>query len=85
VFGKTGTDNTTLSTAQIPTHNHGPGGNETWFLNAPGGGAFLQTSAAGQGYSLITSTAANSGGGGAHGHGMDMRINYVDVIVASKD
>jgi hypothetical protein len=77
VFGKTATDPTTLTTSEMPSHNH-PG---TYFDTPTGGST-------GNLYGGGGSTAfavPSQGGGGSHGHGMDIRVQYVDVIIATKD
>ena len=70
---------TTLSTAQMPSHNH--------FMNErnqspgqfdPGGIGFLFPG----GNAQFTS---NTGGSGSHTHSVTMNLKYVDVIIASKD
>ena len=33
----------------------------------------------------MTITNVDAGGGGAHNHGLDMRVQYVDMIIATKD
>jgi hypothetical protein len=86
VFGKTGTDNYTLTAADIPSHNHVLNLGDSNNIAAPGGGAFLQTAGSGQGYSLTgVPTISSTGGSGAHAHGIDIRVQYVDVIKATKD
>lgn len=117
VFSRTATDAYTLTTADMPPHNHAVsdpththGVNDPTHThnNAAGGATFKsQDAAAGQigGTGLpyndlaiapastgITINAAfsgislfNTGGGGPHSHGADMRVLYVDVIIASKN
>jgi hypothetical protein len=70
---------TTLSTTQIPSHTHGNG------MSAGAGGG---VSCAGSlGASASTGAA---GGGGSHNHtfsgtAINLAVNYVDVIIATKD
>jgi hypothetical protein len=81
--------NTTLTTPQIPSHNHSAAavggtdmqnaGGPTGFRNAAGG------------------STGNTGGGGAHSHpltissatfsgnAINLAVQYVDVIIATKD
>jgi hypothetical protein len=65
---------TTLTTAQIPSHNHTQHG---------------QSAAQGNAHPLGSGSAFNgpvtssTGGGGSHTHSMD--VAYVDVIIATKD
>ena len=81
--------NTTLSTSQMPSHNH-------TFSRASGGGN--NSSAAAQGnYSGVVQLGTSSvGGGGSHNHGHSLsgslssstatiNVNYVDLIIAAKD
>lgn len=72
---------TTLSIAQMPSHSHTYGGNTS--PNAAGGK---------NSYPVATSTqsTSNTGGGGAHNHSftgtsIDLAVQYVDVIIATKD
>jgi len=98
VFARTATDSHTLSIAQMPTHAHGvsegaghshvvlsidgstnnPGGQLTSGLN--GGAANHTTESAVTGL-----TINNEGGSGGHIHGIDIRVQYVDLIIATKD
>jgi hypothetical protein len=75
---------TTLTTAQMPSHNH-----TTRFDSTAGGGILGHAPGGGtnSGYVLTTS---NTGGGTAHGHGFtqpsfNLNVQYVDVIIATKD
>ena len=87
---------TTLSTPQIPAHNHGPS------LLIKGDGGDSRNSYPGQGNtvgSLSYTTLQNTGGGGSHNHpfsftsgagtfsgsAIDLAVQYVDLIIASKD
>ena len=73
--------NTTLSTTQIPSHTHSvPGGGGS---NTVGNGCSTAAGTGGQ-------TTGAAGGGGAHNHSftgtaIDLAVQYVDVILASKD
>jgi hypothetical protein len=68
------------------SYNAGTGGNFT-VPNAAG----LTTGGAGTGISVSTSTSiGNTGGGGGHAHGfsapsINLAVQYVDVIIATKD
>ena len=80
VFGKTATDSfTLLSPTHIPSHNH------TWGYtdagNSPTTGGSVRRNAVDTSLHATTST----GSSGGHTHGMDIRVNYVDFIIANKD
>jgi hypothetical protein len=77
---------TTLSTPQIPSHNHTVGNTTTPPYNQSG----LATNAAGNTQNYTGST----GGGGSHTHPfsfssgagtVDLSVKYVDLIIAQKD
>jgi hypothetical protein len=92
--------NHTLTLSQIPSHNH-YSGVSWGGLSAPGAAIFGQTSnsstrymSQGSGNSSTYPNTSSSGSGGAHNHGwsgsfsgtaIDMTVQYVDVIIASKD
>jgi hypothetical protein len=82
VFGKSATDSHTLTTSQIPAHTHTLNNATVVFRNT-GGGA-VDTSTGGS-QSTATISANNEGGGTGHTHSMDIRVQYVDLIIASKD
>ena len=88
---------TTLTTAQIPAHNHGVndpghvhilggsnlGSGSTGYSGAPGGAT--PTNSAVTGISI-----QNAGGGGSHTHSftgtaINLAVQYVDVILATKN
>jgi hypothetical protein len=87
------------SSVSDPGHAHsytGVSGSNTY--NAGTGGTFtvpnaagLTTGGAGTGISVSTSTSiGNTGGGGGHAHGfsapsINLAVQYVDVIIATKD
>lgn len=75
--------NTTLSISQIPSHNHGITTN--YSFNSGGGVTSSDNSA-----SYHSSSTDSAGGGGSHNHSftgtaMDFAVQYVDVIIATKD
>ena len=83
---------TTLSTTQIPSHNH------TWpFGTAADTGSSLVADGAQLRLAAATSgnvTTANTGGGGSHSHSISgsatssaitLNVQYVDLIIASKN
>lgn len=75
-FGRTATDGHALTIAQMPAHSH----------NYNSRGADNIAPAIGTPYYDQTPIATSSVGGNAtHAHNIDLRVNYVDVIIASKD
>lgn len=80
VFGKTATDAFTLTTAHVPSHSH----TANVFGNAAdGSGMGISPSQIFASY--FSTTTSSSGSGGSHSHGMDIRVQYVDLIIATKD
>ena len=70
---------TTLSTAQIPSHNHN-------VLNGNAGGSGSINSFAIYGFSGTNPpTTTYTGGGGSHTHSLSLAVQYVDAIIATKD
>jgi hypothetical protein len=80
------TGNTTLTTAELPSHTHTNGG----FVGlSPGGGDV----GAAAGWTRSSPATGSTGGGGAHSHPwtgtanfsstFDLRLQYIDVIVCS--
>ena len=75
--------NTTLTTAQMPSHSHGVSNYQS------SGNSDVLTSLINEASVRYLSTELE-GGGGAHNHGftgtaMDFAVQYVDLIIASKD
>lgn len=97
VFGKTAVDSHILSVAEMPAHNHGGGSHQhkTQSYNSFNTGGTLSAGIAYNGGSLVTAaifdmTASGTiittqGSGNGHIHNMDIRVQYVDIIIASKD
>lgn len=75
VFGRTATDGHALTQAQLPTTVGGHG------TNGATSGANFTALTAGSGAQPL----ANVGGGNSHTHNIDLRVNYVDLIIAVKD
>lgn len=73
------------------SHNHSYDDPDTKGGNFPstGGISVVRDSSSGttgnSGALTVSGTTGNSGGGAAHAHGMDIRVNYHDVIKATKD
>lgn len=92
--GKT-TGSHTLTTAEIPAHSHGvtdpghvhgvktfleTGGTVSGQANSATGTDVFNTNSATTGI-----TIQNTGGGGGHSHTLSLDLQYVDVIIATKD
>lgn len=82
VFSRTATDGLGLSIAMLPPHDHGLGG----ILDSGGAGS-AGPSFSNQGYSGGGSSARtdSTGNGAAHAHGIDIRVQYLDTIYATKN
>jgi hypothetical protein len=86
VFSGSGvtSSSTALSTAQIPSHNHSlsPNFNVNFSpaLFDPSGLGFLTSGAGGPNFSI-----SSTGSGSGHSHTTVMNLQYVDIIIASKD
>ncbi len=81
--------NTTLTTAQLPSHTHGANGTDN--ITSPG-----TQIASGSGWNTTSPATGATGGGQAHNHpfgsgtasfstNVDLRLQYIDVIVCSFD
>jgi hypothetical protein len=81
VMAQTVVGNTTLSVAQLPVHNHTvPQSTNGGVLgNVTGGSANFWYAYAG------TFNSGDTGGAGAHNHTINMAIQYIDLILASKN
>ena len=76
VFGRTAVDESSLSIAQLAAHSHRTPtqyNNGTYNGYVPGGASAMNYS------------TENTGSGSAHSHGLDLRVQYVDVIICTKD
>ena len=82
-FAAGSTGATTLTIAQIPSHNHaGPAGSEFSSYGSAGvGNAAGPSGFRNDPIRLVSST----GGGGSHTHSLALDVQYVDLIIASKD
>jgi len=79
VFGQSSTGATTLSTAQMPSHTHSvPSGGVSGVAYLGAGDPGFSTYGGGQ-------TTGSAGGGGSHTHPISLQLNYVDMILASKN
>lgn len=75
---------TTLSTSQMPSHTHTAGSTTTVGSAGKTGGPSVR------GIDTAGNDTSATGGGGSHTHGftgstIDLAVQYVDVIIASKD
>lgn len=76
-FGTTATDAHALTVTEMPAHTHTY---NDYTLQDSG------DSAGGSAQARVPGTATGSAGGGSgHTHGIDLRVTYLDVIVATKD
>ncbi len=85
VFGNTLTGAHTLTTGEMPSHSHSVSG--TTYGTASGtANQSVVGGGSGSSGNFTTSIAADAtGSGGSHTHAMDIRVQYVDVIIATKD
>ena len=96
VSGSVGTSGaTTLSSAQMPSHTHNLNAPVIWSTYSGGNPPTLfsgTTSAANSGTSTYWNQPDNTGGGGSHTHpggsftgtAINLAVQYVDVIIATK-
>lgn len=87
VMAQTVVGNTTLSTAQLSSHSHAPttgGGNYIDITNINTG---VQGFAAGTSFTAASydNSTGLTGTGSAHNHTITMSIQYIDLILASKN
>lgn len=77
-FAAGSTGATTLTTTQIPSHTHTvPTGNST---ATPRTISYIDGNDTG-----LTYNTGSTGGGGSHTHSLALDVQYVDLIIASKD
>jgi len=74
-----GVDATTLTTDQIPSHNH----QMRFHTAGSSGGGNIASNSLSTGTVNFNLFSASAGGGGSHTHSMD--VAYVDVIIATKN
>ena len=90
VMGQTTVGNTTLNTGQIPAHSHSAVtnfnlGSGTPALNGAAGTGNASTYGFASWWNIATTIGTDGGSGGPHNHSITMSIQYVDVIIATKD
>lgn len=82
-FSKTTTDATTLTTGTIPSHAHS---DSYGYASATGGGPFAPSEqTVVNAVSTGSTTTGSVGSGGSHTHPMDIRVQYLDLIICVKD
>jgi len=79
VFGITATDGHALTIAELAAHNHLAGGAEMG--PAAGTNRYTVTNHPGD----VNRSTSSTGSGDTHAHDIDLRVNYHDVIIATKD
>lgn len=78
VFAQTATGAHTLTTSEIPSHSHSY--NEATSTQLVSSGAEIAAFIANAG-----ATTGTAGSGGSHTHPVTLNLNYVDLILASKN
>ena len=81
VFGRTAVDWSSLSIAQLAAHTH----NITVQKNASTLTGDLVRGAPNDTDGTVAGGALSTGSNAAHSHGLDLRVQYVDVIICLKD
>ena len=78
LFGRTAVDGSSLSIAQLAAHSHSLSGTN----NTSGSyGGYMTNSSSDQ----FSGGTGSQGSGSTHSHGLDLRVQYVDVIICLKD
>jgi hypothetical protein len=91
VFAKTATDATTLSTSTVPSqsytfHYRGQaGGGEEPYPAKIDPTASIALMGNSSNFSSAGTVVTDGNSGGSHTHPIDIRVQYVDLIIASKD
>ena len=82
VFGLTATDSHTLTAAQsgLPSHTHSYSNVQGFSSGIASGGSGLPGALAG-----ATTGSASANASSGHTHNMEMRVKYLDFIIATKD
>jgi len=78
LFARTATDAHTLTTDEMPAHVHGMSGANTGTSGGDAGGVS-------HGDNTAAGDSDSAGGDQGHTHDIDMRVKYLNVIVATKD
>ena len=90
IFSRTIVDSTTLVTSQMPVHAHEVIDSVGTYVKRAGnaGGSIQVIRSTDNGFGATNSTqlvTGSQGNNAAHSHGLDLRLAYVDVIIARKD
>ena len=86
VFGRTATDTFTLATANLPSHQHTIAADASVMILYTGAvGSYEFVAGSQQRNQAINYQTGLSGGAIAHSHPIDLRVQYVDIILASKN
>ena len=90
IFSRTMVDSTTLVASQMPGHAHEVIDSVGTYVrragNAGGGIQVIRTTDNGTGATNSTQLVTGTqGSNGSHTHGLDLRLAYIDVIIATKD
>ena len=75
VFGRTASDASSLSIAQLAAHAH-------TYYGRSGSGTYWASGSSGD---LVNNSTSSIGSGSTHSHGLDLRVQYVDTIICTKD
>lgn len=75
-FGTTATDAHALTVTEMPAHTH------TYSKSTSTGAVGTGPN---QDFFNVTTNTGSTGGNAGHSHGIDLRVTYLDVIVATKD
>ncbi len=79
VFAQSATGAHTLTTTEMPSHTH----SISAFIPGCCGG--LALAATGSGVTPESFNTGSNGSGGSHTHTMDIRVQYIDVIICSRN
>lgn len=81
-FASRSVDNHTLTVAQMPSHTHNIQRQRFELFTGGQNGTVQEPS---NGSDTISGVISNTGGGGAHSHGINLAVQYVDIILAVKN
>ena len=78
VFGRTAVDDSSLSIAQLAAHSHSISGTNN--TSGPYSGYIGNSSSV-----KVSGYTESQGSGSTHSHGLDLRVQYVDIIICTKN